>query len=274
MTLMEFWYFLGLIIALIGYVPFILIIVILFVKYPVRAFMKAKAIGLDPLANRTMKLLPLMDTSELAKTSDGSFVFTDPDHFFIEAKSKKPIVLLDSRLGKTVSLDGYRLMALLKEKGYDNFDDMLDENGEPKPGCLDDRQFEITKEMVKDLKEAGLEIEGRQFKINDDMLKAIEKDGKIIIKIEGESLPISDAVEFFSHSIPGQVLETMLQYRSAVENLRNKKKDLFQWIVILGFFVICVGFAVLLISHAAPPVANVVTNMADVGAKTAGTTVG
>lgn len=282
MTMMEFWYFLYLVVALIGYVPMIVIMIAIFVKYPVRTFMKAKALGLNPLPNRRLEIVALSDDKELAKTSDGSFVFTQPDHYFIESKTRKPAVLMDSRVGQTISLDGYRLMNLLKENGYENYDQLIaavkkDPDAEIEvPGRFRTNKVSVTKAMIDELKgdaKAGAEIvvEGVPIKLTKQMIEAIEKHGEAIINIKGESLPLSNAVDFFSQTIPGTVIETMLQYRSTVEALRQKKKDLMQWIVILGFFVICIGFAVLLISHAAPPMANVAANMADTGAKVAGT---
>jgi len=274
MTMMEFWYFLGLIVSLIGYVPLIVIIIAIFIKYPVRTFMKAKTLGLCPLPNKRLEIVALSDDKELAKTSDGSFVFTRPDHFFIESKTRKPAVLMDSTVGQTISLDAYRLMNVLKEAGYENYEQLIaavekDENAEIEIGG---KKIPVTKAMIQELKKdakdgAQIEVDGIPITLTKEMIEAIEKHGVAFIKVKGETLPLSNAVDYFKQSIPGTVIETMLQYRSTVEALRQRKKDLMQWIVILGFFVICIGFAVLLISHAAPPAANVMANMADVGSK-------
>lgn len=278
MTLMEFWYFLYLVVALIGYVPLIVIMIAIFVKYPVRTFMKAKTLGLCPLPNKRLELVALSDDKELAKTADGSFVFTQPDHFFIESKTRKPCVLMDSTVGQTISLDAYRLMNVLKENGYENYEQLskaLDKDPEAEIE-IGGKQVKVLKAMFDDFKKdakagAKFKISGVPVTLTDEMIKAIEKHGEAIINIKGETLPLSNAVDYFKQAIPGTVIETMLQYRSTVEALRQRKKDLMQWIVILGFFVICIGFAVLLISHAAPPMANVVSNVADTGAKAAGT---
>ena len=275
MTLMEFWYFLGMIVAIIMYIPLGVILFAIFYKYPIRTFMRAKALGFNPLPNRRLKIVALSDDKELAKTSDGSFVFTKPEDYFIEAKTGKPCVLMDSLVGHTISLDGFRLMTILKENGYENYEQIAAAVAkDPKAKIeIGGKSVKATKAMFDKLKgevEAGtiVVIDDIPIKLTDEIIKAIKKDGKAIIKVEGKSLSLSNAVDFFKESIPGTVIETAMQYISQVEALRQRKKDLMQWIVILGFFVICIGFAVLLISYAAPPAVAVAENLAETGART------
>lgn len=266
------------IVSLIGYVPLVVIIIAIFVKYPIRTFMRAKALALSPLPNKRLNIIGLSDDKELARTSDGSFIFTKPDHFFIESKTRKPIVLVDETIGQTINLDGYRLMNVLRDNGFENYNQIIKavkENPEAMI-VIGGKEMTITDAMIDGLKKHAKDgtrviIDGVPITLNEDLINEIAKNGKVTIKIGGESLQLSNAVEYFNQSIPGTVIETMLQYRSTVESLRQKRKDIMQWIVILGFFVICIGFAVLLISHAAPPAANVAANLGDVGAKTATT---
>lgn len=256
-------------------------IVLLFVKYPLRTFIRAKALGISPQPNRRMKIVSLDEDNEMAKVKGGGYVFTKTDHFFIESKSKKPIALVDSRVGKTISIDAYKLMSLLKEAGYHSFDDMLaaleaNKNAEITTG---DVQVEITKDMLKkygkdldDHEGVEVSVEGFNIKLNKDIIKEIKKHAKATVNVAGETIPLSDAVDFFSESIPGDVIEAKIQYRTAVENVKQRRKDLVMWIVVVGFFIICVGFAVLLISHAAPPLANIAENVAaDTGSRVVGT---
>lgn len=259
------------------------IIVLLFVKYPIRTFIRAKALGISPLPNRRMKIVSLDEDKEMAKVKGGGYVFTKTDHFFIESKSKKPIALVDSRVGKTISIDSYKLMSLLKEAGYNSFDDLLAAVEENKEAELVINEFpvEITKDRIKEFEKdldahegTVITVDGFDITLNKDIIKEIKKHGKATVNVAGETIPLSDAVDFFSESIPGDVIEAKIQYRTAVENVKQKRKDLVMWIVVVGFFIICVGFAVLLISHAAPVVSNVAGEVAtDTGSKVVGTAI-
>lgn len=277
MTFLEFVYLLWAVIASIMHVVWVVIFLVIFVKYPVRTFMKAKALGFDPLPNRRMKIVALSDDNELAKTSDNSFVFTNPDHFFTETKTRKPCVIMDSRLGRTISIDAVRLMNALKDAGIGNYDQLkaaYEQDPEAKIQLDGGKAVEVRKEMFKDFEvdaKAGavVDVDGFPVTLDTDMIEDIRKNGAAEIRIIGASLKVSDAVDYFSQSIPGTVMETMLQYRSAVENLRSKKRDLMQWLIVGAVCAMFFAFAVLLVSYAAPPVSNVVAGAAG----TAGTSV-
>lgn len=278
---MEITLILGAVVEAAIIVVLFMMIVLLFVKYPLRTFIRAKALGISPQPNRRMKIVSLDEDNEMAKVKGGGYVFTKTEHFFIESKSKKPIALVDARVGKTISIDAYKLMSLLKEAGYHSFNDMmaaLEANKEAEI-TTGDVQVEITKDMLekygKDLdahEGAEVSVEGFNVKLNKEIIKDIKKHAKATITVAGETIPLSDAVDYFSESIPGDVIEAKIQYRTAVENVKQRRKDLVMWIVVIGFFIICVGFAVLLISHAAPPLANIAENVAaDMGSRVVGT---
>ena len=126
MTDLEFWSIIGMILT--GFLSVMLAGVIVFIclKVPVGTFLFAKSIGINPLPNRRLEFVKIKDDNELAEIKDRGFVHTNPEHYFIEKKSKKPIALLDTSIGKTFSHHVPALVKQLKAIGIQDFDMLVE----------------------------------------------------------------------------------------------------------------------------------------------------
>lgn len=128
MTILELYLIMG-IIGMSGFMA-VLLFMLLYLKMKTPAFTiwRNKVLGVNPLPNKKMEIMGLDGSDDMASSKKRGHFFINPDHFYIESKSGKPIALMPSIIGKTVDIKKVMAIEKLKKLGITNFDQLREFN--------------------------------------------------------------------------------------------------------------------------------------------------
>lgn len=234
MTGMEMWLIVGLVWVVCGYVALIVILAFMLMTGRLLSTMGGRLLAINPMPNRRMELLKL-DGEELAYSKKRGYFFVNPEHVYVEHRSGKPIVIAPSILGKTVDPKKIQFIDSLKDLGIRNYDDLLE--------FIGDEEGKEKTIKVKVEREVG---EGKNKK--KQLIEEEMKAGDLLAHIGGQSISLGELVDYFSEQMPADLQESKIQHRVTVETIKNKKRDIALYVVLLAIIMVAGAVAFAMVS--------------------------